>query len=269
MRYSKFHSSFGWSKVVGLLTAVVMLAGTGCLVTQKKFDALQIRVVELEQKAARLQTDLETLSTRIENLKNLSQKEQEAIRKRLAELAADLSDLRRSIAQVQGSQEVIDFKLKEVGNRVKGLKGLVEDRFGLDSSDVPENLPEDPKAMYDLAQSAYNSGLTRKARAIFTEVAKRYPEHELADDSLFMVGEALFAEGRFTESIDAYRKVYEEFQTGDKYREAVLRIGLAYVRSNRCKKALKIYKFAADTFRKTEEGEAAKKEVKALKKICQ
>lgn len=233
-----------------------------------KFKALKDDVAVLEAHNKTQDEKQATLETRIDNLKELYRKEDDALRERLANLAADYKDLQKEIGRAQGKQEEIDFKLREIAKHIKGLQGLVEDRFGMDSEALPADLPDKPEPLYELGESAFKSGLTRKARAIFHEFLKKHPDHDLTDDAQFMVGQTLFSEGRFTEAVQEFKTVYDQFQTGNRYREAVLKIGLAYVRSNRCRKALKIYKFAAKTFKKSDEGQAAAKEVEELKKIC-
>lgn len=254
-------------RTLPLIIVALSLSSASC-VTMGKFNALKDKVSAFEKESAELKEQSETLETRIDNLNNVTKEDRDAIRTRLAELAADFKDLQMEIGKAQGRQEEIDFKLNEIAKHVKGLKGLVEDRFGTDSDALPKDLPSEPEKLFEVGMSAYKTGLTRKARAIFREFMKQNSDHALTDDAQLMIGETLFAEGRFTESVNAYKTVYDQYQTGDRYKEAVLKIGLAYVRSNRCKKALKIYKFAAKTFKGTEEADAAKKEVKELKKVC-
>lgn len=240
---------------------------TSC-VTMGKFRALKDEVAALESKVDGQDEKQATLENRVDNLKDLYRKEDDAIRERIANLAADYKDLQKEIGRAHGKQEEIDFKLREIAKHIKGLQGLVEDRFGMDSEALPKELPEKPEELFELGESSFKTGLTRKARAVYREFLKKHPDHDLTDDAQFMIGQTLFSEGRFTESVQEFKMVYDQYQTGNRYREAVLKIGLAYVRSNRCRKALKIYKFAAKTFKKTDEGAAAKKEVEELKKIC-
>jgi TolA-binding protein len=148
------------------------------------------------------------------------------------------------------------------------LKGLVEDRLGGDSEALPDALPEQPEAFFELGMSTMKSGLMKKARAIFKAFIAKFPSHDKADDAQFMIGETLFSEGRFTEAVTAFKTVYDQYQTGDRHKEAVLRIGLSYVRANNCKKALKIYEFAQKTFKGTPEAEAAAKEAKEIRAVC-
>jgi len=233
-----------------------------------KFNALKDRVAAVEGRCDEIDEELETLATRIDNLKGVLQKDQDALRERLANVAADVRDLRTELAATQGRQEEIDFKLKEIGKHVSGIKGLVEDRLGTDSEALPTDLPVEAEPMFQAGMDSYKSGLTRKSRAIFKEFLKRFPDSDKVDDAQLMIGETFFSEGRFTEAVDAYKTVYDQYATGDRYREAVLKIGLSYVRSNKCQKALKIYQFAAKQFKKTPEGETAAKEAKHLEKVC-
>ena len=250
-----------------LVLAVVLSITTSC-VTMGKYHAMQDRVATVKQNNEQLVEKLATLEQRIDNLKELSRKEESAIRERVADLAADFAEFQMTLGTIQGRQEEIDFKLKAVAKHVTGLKGLVEDRFGVDSDALPKDLPKTAKEFFKLGMSSQGSGLNRKARAIFRAFLKTFPDDERADNAQYMIGETLFAEGRFTEAVNAYKTVYDQYQTGDMYKQAVLRIGLAYVRSNKCKKAVKIYKFAQKTFKGEPEAEAAAKEIKELKKVC-
>lgn len=255
------------ARSITLLILLSTAAAPGC-VTTGKFDALKERVTALEGLCAQLGEHLEAAQAKLDKTADESAKEVESIRGRMADIGGDLSDLERTVARVQGRQEEIDFKLAEVSNRLRGIKGVVEDKFGVDVEDLPQNLPESPEEFFTTCQDSYKKNLYKKARALFREFVKRFPTHEKADDAQFMVGECYFAESRFDDAVIAYKQVYDNYQQGDRYREAVLRIGLAYQRANSCKKALQIYEFAAKTFRKTPEGEQAAAEFKALKKTC-
>ncbi|MBM4353668.1 MAG: tetratricopeptide repeat protein [Deltaproteobacteria bacterium] len=237
-------------------------------VTMGRYNALKDRTAALETQTAKTQEDLATLTTRIDNLKGVVYKDLEEVRGRLAELAADVSEQKTEVAKHDGRLQELEYKLNEIAKRVKGIKGLVEDRFGADSDSLPEDLPTEAEPMFEAGMAAFKGNLARKSRAIFQEFIRRFPDHEKTDDAEFMVGETLFAEGRFTEAVNAFKTVYDRYQTGDRYREAVLRIGLSYVRLNNCKKARTIYDFAKKTFKGTEEAKTAEKELKDLDKVC-
>ncbi len=248
--------------------ALIVLPLTSC-VTMGRYNALKDRVTDLETRSAKAEEDMVTLSTRVDNLKGVVYKDLEEVRGRLAELSADLSDQKMEGAKHDGRLQELEYKLNEIAKRVKGIKGLVEDRFGADSDSLPEDLPTEADPMFEAGMAAYKGNLARKSRAIFQEFIRRFPDHDKTDDAEFMVGETLFAEGRFTEAVNAFKTVYDRYQTGDRYREAVLRIGLSYVRLNNCKKARTIYDFAKKTFKGTEEAKTAEKELKELDKVCQ
>jgi TolA-binding protein len=247
---------------------VLAIAGTTSCVTMGKYHGLKDRVTSLEERTGVNEEHLDTLTTRQDNLRNLQTTEDKDIRTTLAELGADLSELQMTLGMLQGRQEEVQFKLNAIAKHVKGLKGLVEDRFGIDADALPAQLPDNPEEFYKLGNDAIKDGLTRRGRAIFKSFLQRFPQDDKADDAQFMIAETLFTEGRFTEAVNAYKTVYDQYQSGDRYTKAVLRIGLCYVRSNKCDKALKIYKFAKRTFKGSPTAEAAEKEITKLKDVC-
>ncbi len=255
-----------FSKQLVLLCAALMLL-TSC-VTMGRYRALKDQVHDLEDRAVAADEKVATMETRLDHLKGLTDKTDDEIRTKLADLSADYSELQMTLGMLQGRQEEIQFKLGKIGQHLSGLKGLVEDRFGVDAEALPKSLPADVEELFALGMQSYDQALMRKARAIFKHLVQKFPQHDRTDDAQFMVGESLFNEGRFTEAINAYKTVYDQYQTGDKYQNAVLRIGLCYVRSNKCSKALKIYKFAGRTFKGTPAGDQAEKEMKQVKEAC-
>ena len=116
---------------------------------------------------------------------------------------------------LQGRQEEIDFKLAEVSNKVKGIKGVVEDKFGVDVEDLPQNLPEAPDEFFNLCQDTFKKGLKPQGPGSLQRVRQAIPPtHEKADDAQFMVGECYFAESRFEDAVIAYKQVYDNYQQG-------------------------------------------------------
>ena len=226
------------------------------------------RVAALEQSNNELVNRTDRHEKRIDNVKTYVDDEDGQIRDLLANLRADLDDLRMQLARTAGTQEEVVHRLDRIQGKIKGIKGLVDERLGGDRESLPEDLPQDPAEMYKVALDKFNAGYTKTARAIFTEFIRRAPDDEKADDAQFYIGESYFSESRFVEAVTEYRKVYDSYQRGDRFREAVLRIGLSYERTNDCVKAKKIYKFARDEFKKTSEGKKAGEKYKALKKTC-
>jgi len=233
-----------------------------------KHEALKERVAALEQSNNQLVNRTDRHEKRIDNVKTFVDDEDGKIRDLLANLRADVDDLRMQLARTAGSQEEVVHRLDRIQGKIKGIKGLVDERLGGDRESLPESLPEDPEGMFKVGLEKFNAGYTKTARAIFLEFIRRAPDDEKADDAQFYVGETFFSESRFVEGVTAYRKVYDTYQRGDRFREAVLRIGLCYERTNDCAKAKKIYKFARDEFKKTPEGKKAGDKYRALKKTC-
>jgi len=251
-----------------IVFVLLSILSQGCLVTMGQHEALKERVAVLEQSNNELVTLTARLEKRIDNVKTFVDTEDGKLRDLLANLRADVDDLRMRIARTAGAQEEVIYRLDRIQGKIKDVKGLVDERLGGDRESLPEDLPQDNNGMFKVGLEKFNAGYTKTARAIFTEFIRRAPDDEKADDAQFYVGETFFSEARFVEAVAEYRKVYDNYQRGDRFREAVLRIGLSYERTNDCAKAKKIYKFARDEFKKSAEGKKAGKKYKALKKTC-
>ncbi len=251
--------------VVLVLTSLLL---QGCLVTMDKHKALSSRVEETEKNIDVLDANAKRNDERIENVKTYFEGQNSDLRDQLANIRADLDELKTQVASLNGGQESLQYKLDQIMGNVKGLEGRIEDKLAGDTGVLPQDLPQDPDALFAYAAEKYGSGQTKTAMTVFREFLRLYPEHDKADDSQFFVGECLFALAQFGDAITEYRKVYDQYQKGDKFREAVLRIGLCYERLNRCKKAEAIYKFAYEEFRKTPEGAKAKEKSAAIQKTC-
>lgn len=249
-----------------LLAVSTMLSG--CVVTMGKHNALKERVVALEAENSKLLAQAERHEQRIANIKTYVDDQLELVRNTMANLRADLDSARQELAQVGGTQEEVVYRLDQVQGNIKGLKGFLHEKLGEEQEGVPEDLPKDPEGMFKAAKDLLDANKFKPARAIFLEFIKENPDHTLTDDAQFNVAETLFGEKNYKDAVTQYRLVYDQYQRGDRFREAVLKIGLSYELLGDCKRAVKIYKFASDEFKKSPAGNEAKEKYKSLKATC-
>ena len=84
-----------------------------------------------------------------------------------------------------------------------------------------------PQRMYDTAWADYTNGQWALALQGFEAYIRTFPRSELADDAAFYIGQTHFAEGKFTESVDAFESVLLRYPDGDIVPEASYKRGLA------------------------------------------
>jgi tol-pal system protein YbgF len=74
----------------------------------------------------------------------------------------------------------------------------------------------------------YGRGKFEDARKTFQQVFDADPTGELADNSLYWIGETYFANGNFSEAMKFYRRVTAEFSEANKAPDALFKTALAY-----------------------------------------
>lgn len=99
-----------------------------------------------------------------------------------------------------------------------------------DFSDFPkDDLSGHPEMLYNSALAAYKKMDYNTAVSEFTAFAEKYPEHELADNALYWIGECLYAQKKFSEAAAAFEAVTTRYPEGSKVPDALLKTGYAYL----------------------------------------
>lgn len=81
---------------------------------------------------------------------------------------------------------------------------------------------------YNVAYEAMRSGEIDAALAQFRAFGERFPRHDLSDNAQYWVGECFYARKEFAEALKEFRRVIDEYPTGNKVPDSLLKIGLSY-----------------------------------------
>lgn len=103
------------------------------------------------------------------------------------------------------------------------------------SGDLPPQLAEaqaprtDPAvALYTQAKNLLDHGQLPPARAMFESLLKQHPEHDLADNALYWIGESWYAQALWLKAAQSFLRVAQEYPRGNKVPDAMLKLGLTY-----------------------------------------
>ena len=88
----------------------------------------------------------------------------------------------------------------------------------------------DPNELYKTAMNLFREKRYKEARSLFSTFVGKYPNHPVADNAQFWVGETYFKEGSFEDSILEYQKVIQRYATGNKVPDALLKQAMAFQR---------------------------------------
>jgi tol-pal system protein YbgF len=84
-------------------------------------------------------------------------------------------------------------------------------------------------ALYQSANDHLRAGETGEAVTAFRAFVKRYPNHELADNAQYWLGECFYHRKDYSMALREFRRVVEKFPRGNKVPDALLKLGFSYL----------------------------------------
>jgi tol-pal system protein YbgF len=87
-----------------------------------------------------------------------------------------------------------------------------------------------PMQDYKLARSKYLSGKLSEAASAFKAFINRYTRHDYADNALYWLGECFYDMKNYRLALKMFRRVVEEYPTGNKAPDALLKMGFSYLK---------------------------------------
>ncbi len=118
------------------------------------------------------------------------------------------------------------LELDQIKERLKALEqanGLVVGP-GAGTDIKPGNY----KQVYQLAMEQYQAGHKAAALAQFQAFLQAYPQTDLSDNALFMIGEYYFEKGDYEKAIVQYDDVRKKYPQGNKIPNSLLKMALAF-----------------------------------------
>ena len=223
----------------------------------KEAAELNLRVDGVEQEIRNITGKLEELSFQLQQLQEQLRRMQEDNEFRFQELEGgsgvkrgDLRPQKRSTDQAnnpapsqshilgQLPKELSDEDANTLGRTSNGpldLSAIARgNATGYQSGEEP--VSEAPQAALSVGEpgqdyeSAYNRVLQGdyvQSEKMFRSFLASYPEHHLAGNAQYWLGESLFARGLYREAADAFLKSYSEYPGSAKGPDSLLKLGLA------------------------------------------
>lgn len=164
----------------------------------------------------------------------------------LASLRHDLGEQRDILLSLKAgsnttSKELVD-RLEELSNklddtvqRMANMRSPAPARASGDTSwaTVPQTGPpavtsDDAEAMYEQAAKDFTQGRFELALTGFRTLLQSAPNHELADNALYGVGESFYALAKYDSAQVAYQQVEQRYPKGDRVPAALYKLGMTY-----------------------------------------
>lgn len=180
-----------------------------------------------------------------------------------------LSEMERQIRGLTGKVERLEYRLRQSDARVEALEtALQEAKAGMATSQDPSGdtgepmattptrtanpaaadrtagvLPEGaPQDDYDGAFGLLRGGDFENGEAAFRDFLVKYPDHKLATNARYWIGESLYAQQRYQEAATQFLESWKADQRGRKAPDNLLKLGMSLQRLEKLEEACIAYK---------------------------
>lgn len=181
----------------------------------------------------------------------------------------------------------VDLRLSQMeGKTVGGGSGAAEQPAQKFAAPVAQNAPaaivgagitkgddlapvktKSAEEIYQEGQAALKAGQNDEAAALFTSLMTRYPEHKLAENAQYWLGEAYYAKKDYAKSAVTFAKGYEKYKNGNKGADNIFKLGMSFKELGKTKEACTAFVNLPKEFPKAEQvlKDKAAKQAAALK----
>lgn len=262
------------------LLALVFLSLNGCAtkgdieITHNDIDAVKTRVFSIERDLGGLRSESKEGIGTVE--KNF-QADVAAVRKISADIQATIDSTKNELQSMNGKVDDMVNSLKKPTEelnhyRIDADKRIIalEDRVLKLQSTLDElskkmngvtqklDTPTTPEGFYQKALETYKSGDMPATREAFGKFVEQNPQHDLAANAHYWIGETHYSEKSFESAILAFQEVIKNFPNSDKVPAAMLKQGLAFKSIKDGKSSKYVFKKLIEVFPKSEEAKKAK-----------
>jgi tol-pal system protein YbgF len=249
---------------VSWLGVVVSLLVPGCVVEKRDFEALRDQVRLQQKQINDLKARQEEQGLRVDVLNN-----------GFKILGAKAEENARRIDEL-GEREVLparqDSTLAPAASEPQPAPPPVEGEILL--TNLPKAAPPEPPSggevitagpkaekLYAGALALYSSRDYQQASARFSEFVASYPDHKLAGNAQYWIGECNYSQKRFAEAAEEFAKVEKNYPASHKVPASLLKKGLSLAELKKMPEAQAALQRIVERYGQSEEAAKAKEKL--------
>lgn len=235
-----------------------------------------------------MESDLQEMKRRLAELERsvVGLKEDRQGRERLDLLTRQQADLQAGLDTLRVEFQSVSGRFEDMARERAQMRddlSLVRDDLALKVTALEDRLawlteqvkaPPAPAAAAETPEALYERGLEliqkkgdfAGGRQWLQEFLQRYPQHELAVNAMYWIGEGWYGEKKFENAILQFQDVIQKYGEHPKVAAALLKQGLAFHALGDLKNARVILQKLIDTFPLSEETKKAREKLAEWKK---
>ncbi|MBW2107351.1 MAG: tol-pal system protein YbgF [Deltaproteobacteria bacterium] len=224
---------------VWIVIAALLAAGSGCASLKKGFSpkqdpkiaAIQREIRRIERSNGFTQTALKDMDRRLDALQrqvNELNASVKALSDRCQKIAASPPSSKPATGSTtQGAAPPKVSPAQKARVSKKSVKHAVAKKPSTPKRSSMSQAA--PQQAYNKAYAAYQAQHYDEARTLFKRFLSKYPDHPLADNAQYWIGETYYDAEDFPNAILAFKEVATKYSDENKAPDALLKIGYAYI----------------------------------------
>ena len=223
--------------------ATLLVLCIGCAATQNpRINSNQSKIDNLKRELVFLKEQNSQLRREIEELKKPFADQNLLISQNRADFSSQFVEITQKLEALQNQIQESDYRFSAFVERNRQWpRGRQPTNNFLTESDslasdstatavaIPPQDMDRSRELYNTAYRDLNRGNYQLALQSFRQFLQQYPNTDLSDDAQYSIGEILYDQGRFANSIEEFEKVLKWYRDSDKVPAALLKIGYAYI----------------------------------------
>jgi tol-pal system protein YbgF len=221
--------------------------GIGAIEKNVKTDVAEVRKLAADIQASidSTKTDMQAMNGKLDDMSI-------ALKKPTEDLARYREDADKRIIALE--DRIIKFQstLDELTKKVTEMA-------------QPKEAAPTPDSVYMKGLDTFKAGDMPAAREIFTKFLEQYPQHDLAANAHYWIGETHYSEKSYEPAILSFQEVIKNYPLKEKVPAAMLKQAMAFKAIDDTKSAKYVLKKLGEGFPKSEEAAKAKELLKEMK----
>ncbi|MCP4751662.1 MAG: tetratricopeptide repeat protein [Proteobacteria bacterium] len=213
-----------------------------------KLDTLEKRIIELERQKFRVRDNMNDDATafREKVLKDIGN-----FRKSQRFFISELNKLKNDMSLITNDNEIAQHNLRKNTNRIKRLIRRLGDqaitidelhKFFKAGIDPSPNSTNEEQYAFEKSFGLFKNKKLKDARKSFLDFREKYPNSDLADDSLYFIANIHFLKGEYNKATLRFFELLKQFPNSNRLHNAKWWLGVALERSGDLSGALDVYK---------------------------
>jgi len=246
---------------------LVSLLAAGCM-SRKDGEALQRDVTTLQRKLAAMRQQMEAESLKLQKVLG---KTTTSLSRNSADIGAQVDRLERKVTKLSGKMDETRKDLADLSKKYSDFQAKVDVKLERLTSGAPKTrqapVPQDKDKLFVLAKATITRGKHGEGRRLLRHFLARFPKDARASLAQVLLGNSYFAQGKYANAIQEYRKVLEQHKRSKQVPDALYKIGLSFYQLKFCTDARTFLSELLRKYRRYRKARNARKVLRVIRRF--